>query len=409
MDVPADLTMGERIEWLRRRRGMSRPVLAGLCGRGPDWLKKIESGERELRDHRLILRLACVLGLTDLGVLTGAGAGEVLQPVSPALHHESIPGIWAAVKKRNHSAVRPAEAPDVAALRARVDAAWRLWHGSRFNRSEVGALLADLIGDGEVAVRVLDGPERREAYAVLATIYHLVQQHIAYIAPAELVWVVADRGMSSAQYADTPEALAGAAWCYGNALRETADGDEALAVVIDAADAMRPHLDDLGEDARGLYGALHLHAAITHAKSGHDGDAWAHWQRGDATAKSLPAGYLHPWTVFGRTNVDIHAVSVAADLRRAGTALEYADRIDPETMPSMERQSRLWTESARSHVQRGEHTAALHLMKRAVTVGPEAVRFTPAARGVIAELWRTTRGPLRNDVVQLAENVGIVD
>ncbi|MGW1989310.1 helix-turn-helix domain-containing protein [Embleya sp. NPDC001921] len=407
MDVPADLSTGERIEWLRTRRGMSRPVLAGLCGRGPDWLKKIESGERELRDYRLILRLASALGVTDLGVLTGTG--EVMQPVSPALHHESIPAIWAAIKKRNYSAVRPDAPPDVPALRARVDAAWRLWHSSRYNRTEVGELLPDLIGAGEIAVRALDGPQRRDAYAVLATIYHLAQQHIAYIAPAELVWVVADRGMSSAQYADTPEALAGAAWCYGNALRETADGDEALAVVVDAAEVMRPHLDDLGDDARGLYGALQLHAAITHAKHGHDGDAWAHWQRGDATAKSLPAGYLHPWTVFGRPNVDIHAVSVAADLLRAGTALEYADRIDPESMPSMERQSRLWTESARSHVQRGEHTAALHLMQRAVGVGPEAVRYTPAARGVVAELWRTTRGPLRREVVELAENVGVVE
>ncbi|MGC0423345.1 helix-turn-helix domain-containing protein [Embleya sp. AB8] len=323
MDLPADLTRGERIEWLRTRRGTSRPVLAGLCGRGPDWLKKIESGERELRDYRLMLRLASTLGLTDLGVLTGTG--EVMQPVSPALHHESMPDIWAAVKKRNYSAVRLDERPDVAALCSRVEAARTLWHGSQYNHTEVGALLPDLIGDGEVAIRVLDGRERRDAYAVLVTIYHLAQQHIAHIAPAELVWVVADRGMLSAQYADTPEALAGAAWCYGNALRETADGDEALAVVIDAAGAMRPHLDDLGEEARGLYGALHLHAAITHAKYGHDGDAWAHWQRGDATAKSLPAGYPHPWTVFGRTNVDIHAVSVAGDLLRAGTALEYAD------------------------------------------------------------------------------------
>ncbi|WP_237535316.1 helix-turn-helix transcriptional regulator [Streptomyces sp. SID3343] len=398
--------MGERIEWLRTRRGMSRPVLAGLCGRGPDWLKKIESGERELRDYRLLLRVASALGLTDLGVLTGTG--EVLQPVSPALHHESIPDIWAAVKRRNYSAVHPQEPPDVAALRARVDAAWLLWHSAQYNRTEVGALLPDLIGDGEIAVRVLDGPERREAYAVLATIYHLAQQQIAYIAPAELVWVVADRGMSSAQYADTPEALAGAAWCYGNALRETADTSEALAVVLDAAESMRPHLDVLGKNARGLYGALQLHAAITHARQGHDGDAWAHWQRGDATAKSLPAGYLHPWTTFGRTNVDFHAVSVAADLRRAGTALDYADRINPETMPSMERRARLLTESARSHVQRGEHAAALSTMQRSVAVCPETVQYTPAARTVIAELWRTTRGPIRRQVVQLAEDVGVI-
>lgn len=405
MNMPSDLTMGERIRWLRERRGMSRPVLAGLCGRGPDWLKKIESGERSLRDHRLLLRVAANLGLTDLGVLTGTG--DVLQPVSAALHHESIPKVWSAVKRRNHTPTAE-EAPDVPSLRARVEAAWTLWHGVRFNRTRIGALLPDLITDGETAVRVLDGPARRDAYAVLATIYHLAQQHIAYIAPAELVWVVADRGMSAAQYADTPEALAGAAWCYGNALREAADPGEALTVVIEAAERLRPYLDDASDDARGLYGALRLHAAVTHARQGNEGDAWASWRRADAVAKSLPMGCVHHWTVFGQANVDFHAVSVSADLRAAGTALDYANRANPAAMPSVERQSRLWTEAARGHLQRDDRIAALHLMRRSVEVGPEAVRYTPASRAVIAELWRTTHGPLHREVATLAEDVGVL-
>jgi transcriptional regulator with XRE-family HTH domain len=41
MDLPDDLSIGDRIRVLRESRGMSRPVLANLCGRGPDWLKKI--------------------------------------------------------------------------------------------------------------------------------------------------------------------------------------------------------------------------------------------------------------------------------------------------------------------------------------------------------------------------------
>ncbi|MFD7402529.1 multiprotein-bridging factor 1 family protein [Streptomyces sp. NPDC059866] len=46
MDLSADLGVGERIRVLRESRGMSRAVLAQLCGRGVDWLKKIESGDR---------------------------------------------------------------------------------------------------------------------------------------------------------------------------------------------------------------------------------------------------------------------------------------------------------------------------------------------------------------------------
>lgn len=37
------LTIGERIAWYRRRRGMSQEVLAGLVGRTVDWLSKVEN------------------------------------------------------------------------------------------------------------------------------------------------------------------------------------------------------------------------------------------------------------------------------------------------------------------------------------------------------------------------------
>ncbi|MGW4129901.1 helix-turn-helix domain-containing protein [Amycolatopsis japonica] len=43
------LSIGERIAFYRRRRGLSQAVLADLVGRTEDWLSKIEHGEREIR------------------------------------------------------------------------------------------------------------------------------------------------------------------------------------------------------------------------------------------------------------------------------------------------------------------------------------------------------------------------
>lgn len=42
------LSIGERIAFYRRRRGLSQVVLANLVGRTEDWLSKIERGEREI-------------------------------------------------------------------------------------------------------------------------------------------------------------------------------------------------------------------------------------------------------------------------------------------------------------------------------------------------------------------------
>ncbi|MFF9284878.1 helix-turn-helix domain-containing protein [Streptomyces griseosporeus] len=406
MDLSGDLSVGERIKVLRESRGMSRATLAQLCGRGPDWLKKIEAGERELRSHQLLLALAAALQVHDLSVITGSDTGPAATVPLGRLNHPAMPDIWGAVMQRS-VAVRSSAPTDPAILQGRVDQSWRLWHTSGHNRTEVGSILPELIRDAEAAVRSLDGNARRAALVALSDVYRLTGQATAYVAPAELAWVVADRALSAAQDADQPAAIAAAAWAMGNILRETAYPDEALRVVTEAADLIRPHLDDAPDDWRGIYGALQLHAAVTYAREGREGDAWRYWDKGDQVAKSLPATYVHPSTVFGRANVDFHAVSVATDLRKAQKAIGLADDIDPDTMPSVERRARLWVEVARGHLQRGDRTAALHVMQMAHRIGAETVAYTPSARQVAAELWRSAPRAMRAEASQLAEAVGV--
>lgn len=387
---------------------MSRAVLAQLCGRGVDWLKKIESGDREVRSHHLLLRLAAALQVTDLSVITGNTPGVTQTVPMGKLNHPVMPEIWDAVMgARSMRLVPPAEELSAAVLQGRVTQTWRLWHTSERNRTEVGALLPGLIRDAELAVRFLDGEQRRAALIALSDVYRLVGQATAYIAPAELAWVVADRAMAAAQDADDPPSIAAAAWNMGNILRETSYPEQALTVVQEASELLRPHLETAPDDWRGVYGSLQLHAAITLAREGSEGDAWRYWEKGDQVAKSLPAAYVHPATVFGRANVDLHEISVAADLRKSQTALERADDIDPDTMPSLERKTRLWVEVARGHVQSGNPTAALHVMQLACNTGIETVRYTPWARTVTAEVWRKAPRALRQEAGRLAELVGV--
>ncbi|MFD7516102.1 helix-turn-helix domain-containing protein [Streptomyces niveus] len=406
MDIPDELSTGERIQVLRESRGMSRAVLAGLCSRGPDWLKKIESGEREIDSHTQLMRLAVGLQLADLSILTG-GPAEVAQPVPLGrINHPGMPAIWAAVMNRT-LVVTPGAPEAVAALQARVDQTWNLWHTSGRNRTEVAALLPSLIRDAEAATRAHDGDDRRAALVVLSDVYRLTGQATAYVAPAELAWVTADRALTAAQNADHPAAIAAAAWNMGNILRETAYPQEALRVVTEAADLIRPHLEGAPDDWRGIYGALQLHAAVTAARDGQDGDAWRYWDAGDQVAKSLPVSYVHPSTVFGRANVDFHQVSVAVDLKQSRSALSRADDLDPDIMPSVERRARLWVEVARGHLQRGDRTAALKVMQMAHDIGAETVAYTPSARTVAADLWRNSPRSMRGETAALAEKVGI--
>src|SRR5260370_828506 len=138
-----------------------------------------------------------------------------------------------------------------------------------------------------------------------------------------------------------PSALAGAAWTLGMVQRSAGDTDGALTLARDAAALLEPRLEDADDELRALYGALQLHAATTAARAGREGDAWRHWDEASATAERLPAGYHHPWTMFGASNVKLHAVSIAADLSRSAEARSRAEDIDPAEIPSRERRRRL--------------------------------------------------------------------
>jgi hypothetical protein len=163
-----------------------------------------------------------------------------------------------------------------------------------------------------------------------------------------------------------------------------------------------------GPDAMGLYGSLCLHMGISSAYQGDDGNAWRFWDTADQLADALPAGYFHPQTVFGRANVDIHGVSISAELRRFGEAVGRAERIDPDQVPSRERRGRLYGEIAAGHLQRRELDQARYFLERSYAESPEEAPYSPLTRGVAVELVRTATGSLKTEAVALAERMGIL-
>lgn len=403
--MTADPTFGQRLRLLRERAGMSRPVLAGLVGRSPEWVKHVESGRLATPRLPMLLRLAEVLGVGDLVELTGDqsmrinrfGYGE----------HPSVPAIRAVVQR--YKLNRPDRAPQpVAVLRERMAAAWRAWHQSPNRRTDVGAVLPDVLVDCQDTVAALDeGAERRDASAVLADAYHLAQHVLVNAAPPDLLWLVVERAMAAAQTADQPLALAGAAWTVGNMLRVDGRMDEALALVHDAAGLLEPHLPEAGDESRAMWGALQLHGAVTAARAGRDGDAWAHWDRAEAAVRRLPAGYAHQWTAFGEGNLRLHEVSLTMDLWKSREALRRAESIDPATIPSRERRGRLFVEMARGHHAADGRIAATRLLMLACDEGVDGVRYSPAARAIVEDLRANPPAVVRDDVQALVSRLGL--
>jgi DNA-binding XRE family transcriptional regulator len=103
LDDLAGKRTGERIQILRERKGLSRPVLAGLVGMSASWLKGIEQGRRLPPRLPVLVKLAEALAVGDMAVLAGTDmdlGGAVSVPVASfaRIPHDAVPAIRDAVR-----------------------------------------------------------------------------------------------------------------------------------------------------------------------------------------------------------------------------------------------------------------------------------------------------------------------
>lgn len=169
---------GSRIKRLRNRAGMSRTTLGGLVGRSSEWVKAVETGRIQAPRIDMLLRIADVLGVTDLVELTGDPRLATASFGKAA--HDQLSTITATLieYRFNDSQTAPISADE---LRRRLVDAWRLWHGARRHRTALAVVLPDLLRSAQDAVRRLDDEmDRRQANAVLAECYHLAQLFLSF-------------------------------------------------------------------------------------------------------------------------------------------------------------------------------------------------------------------------------------
>lgn len=184
-EIP-ELSFGERLKYLRSRRGMTREVLGGLVGKSAEWVKAIENGRLQQPKLHMLLRLAEALRIRELSELTGDRSVPIRVFTGPG--HPALSAVRAAI---NTIAWADGPPEPLDHLQARLDAAWRARHASPDHRTVLGAILPGLIRDAQRAVSFYEGTERRRAHAILAETYNLAQFFLAYQPAADLLWRVA--------------------------------------------------------------------------------------------------------------------------------------------------------------------------------------------------------------------------
>lgn len=402
--LPDNASTGARIRYYRDKRGMSRPVLAGLVGKSAEWVKAIESGKQHAPRLAMLLRIAQVLELPDLAMLTGNGHAVPVS-VFAGPRHSALSEVQAALTEYRVSL--RAEPVSVPHLAERLRAAWLVRHSSPDHRTQLGSLLPGLISDAQVAARVLRDSERRAARRVLAGVYQLADFYVAYQPAPELVWMVADRAITEAQEADDPYLIAGGAWAMVQAMRDDSRWEEAIAVAADARDTLARYVDGAPVDWRGMVGALNAEIAYVYARRGRHGLAWAYWEKADEVARQLGPDYRHTQSSFSQSVMSAHAVTLGVELRRAGEALRAANAFDPVAIPSLARRGRHLIEVARAHSLEGDRGSVLTLLDRSQKVASETISYNGFARDMLLDLRKNPPTGRAAEVHQLCSRVGI--
>jgi transcriptional regulator with XRE-family HTH domain len=256
------LSIGERIAFYRRRRGLTQSVLASLVGRSEDWLSKIERGERDIRRLDVLGDLARALRVT-LGDLLG-------QPVLVEDEHndDDVPAIRDALmaphrlSRRLFTVQTPGWRANLEQTRRLTESTWDDYQRGRVTR--VIAILPQLIRSAQA----LEEHESNKArWRVSSRIHHLAATTLIKVGEADLAWIAGERAMSAADNADDPLALASAARAATHGLLAVGRYDDAIELGSAAYGWLSSQLREQDPEALSLAGMLDLREHRTKAGS----------------------------------------------------------------------------------------------------------------------------------------------
>jgi transcriptional regulator with XRE-family HTH domain len=232
------MTIGERVAFYRRRRGLAQVVLAGLVGRTEDWLSKVENNRIELD------RLSVIRSLAE--ALDVALADLVVEPTLLEWTDDSgvrtVPALRAALM--DYGQMTPAlalvtAAPvDLDGLQRAVGEVFDAYQASRY--AYVAGRTPLVLSDALRASRTVGAEDRNRSNALLALAYQTAVSVLTKLGETDLAWIAAERGLNAAQQADNPIVLGSLFRSVAHALHSTGRFQGSVQLVQAAANVLEP-------------------------------------------------------------------------------------------------------------------------------------------------------------------------
>jgi len=394
------LTIGERVAWYRRRRGVPQEVLAGRVGRTTDWLSKIENNRIDLD------RLSVIRNLADaLDISVGDLIGEpTLLDWNAESGMKTVPALRAALM--DYRQLTPllampssdAEPISLDALRAEVGVVFDAYQASKYGFVAGRAPL--LLADAVQAVQA----HGSEAEGLLALSYQAATSMLTKLGETDLAWIAAERGLAAAQQAGNPVILGSLLRLVVHALLSTGRYAPAVQLTETAAGLLQPELANADSAMLSIYGSLFLAGSMAAARTDDRGRTQDFLREASEAADRQGADGNHMWTAFGPTNVEIHRVATAMELGDVQVAVDLGPVVDTSGLP-VERQVRHSLETARALSAWNRADEALAIVLAAEQRAPEQVRHHYLSRQLVLTWMRQQRSKPGHALAGLAQRL----
>ncbi|MGH3770446.1 MAG: helix-turn-helix domain-containing protein [Pseudonocardiaceae bacterium] len=385
------IEIGRRARLIRRRRGLSLEVVAGLAGITKGYLSMLELGERPFLRRKLIEDLAKALGcsVTDL---TGQSYPPVNRDTADAL--AAVPGIQAAL--HNYG---PDDVPDV---RPRPLDELVVWaqaandHRDQSRLSVAGRDIGTLLTDLQVYAATVGSPDRDRAVTALVTACGVASPVVSVSAGNhDLAAVAARFALDLAQRHGRPELIGFARWLWASTLSLLGAQDRARAMVCAGIDELTPvaRLRDENTLPAEVLGMLHMRHAWIAARRRAGDEATAHLdEAGTIAARIGECNGMRRH--FGPTNVRLNRLGIGVELGEGGRAYAEITRTlrDVDALGSTS-SSEAHRDLARALVQDGpdRDAEAIRHLDTADRLAPQRIRLDPIARELVTDLSQRTR------------------
>jgi transcriptional regulator with XRE-family HTH domain len=396
--------IGRRARRARLRLGMPQADLAAALGKSQGWVSKMERGLIELDRVGLLNQVAAELHVHPNDLIgrpyTSSPEGNQWQVAASSILRE----------------LRRYDLAPVFDGRPRPSA--RLWQETaRLHRLRDAAanvaimqVLPDLFREARALAEDSTGREREEAFAVYAVCCKFAHTAAHALGHPELVAMSCERAAWSARLSGDSVMPAVADWMRVWDMWATADWSDAIALSDRAIGSVQQGYDRGEPLAVRAWGALQLRAAVSAARARRAAEAEDRIEHARTAADRLgeyagpPVFDRHSLT-FSPGNVQIHAISVALEMREQRKALAMNRRTPRDLVAALpnSRQGHHHMDLARAWLWDGNRDKALKELETAERIAPQLIRNHPIARSTLRSIVYAERATTREKLRRMSD------